>query len=554
MIEQTPQEPQQPTGQYGSGQPPGQHPPGQLQGQYPPDQPPGKYPPDQPPGKYPPGQPPGQYPPGQSPGQYPPDQPPGQYPPGQPPGQYPPGQPPGQYPPGQPPGQYPPGQPPGEYPPGQPPGQYGKEHQPPVCPDPCDQGRPWGPPEIKSDCCPGNRECCPEDKHEDKHSCTWDEVEDPCVRAASADCKLPWAKLKCKCESSNEECTCDEWECGGYPDGVCVPCKPCEGLIPEGDDPGTGECDDPESEACTSEALSRQLNALKKCISSQQGEKAKLDADIKARLEREKELTALIATFEAIGDKYKAERHKLICREDCLKGFHRDITKVFQDKQKFPDTCLEGLEKAINQELCSLAKAQCCQKNLEGKLEKFTKLIWEQKEAEKQLKQAEEAFKAIKDFPKWMGDQFTELETLKDQIAQSLNDKDPEKHKWAFYLFYWKFVPKLCKRFAICCEVKKKTEQSRTSSEQAAVYIGCKPGDWHPSALTVEKLNALICCAWDYVRDKKEKFQEKSDAVEVAKRNLEFIKKKTEDDLKTLEDRIKGEIEKVNCATAASSR
>src|SRR5574341_543809 len=76
---------------------------------------------------------------------------------------------------------------------------------PPPCPDPCDQERPWGPPRIRPECCPRDRECCPED---DQSYCTWDEVDDPCVRASSADCGLAWTQLKCKCESTNEDCNC----------------------------------------------------------------------------------------------------------------------------------------------------------------------------------------------------------------------------------------------------------------------------------------------------------------------------------------------------------
>jgi hypothetical protein len=320
-------------------------------------------------------------------------------------------------------------------------------------------------------------------------------------------------------------------------------------LIPEGDDPEAGGCDDPDRDGCNSDELRRQLEALKKCISSQQGEKAKIDADIKARQEREKELTALIATFDTIVDKYRAERHKLICREDCLKGFYRDTSKVFEG---FPPECLGELEKAINAELCKLEQAKCCQKNLESKLEKTTRLIWERQEAEKAWKKAEDAFKNIKDLPKWMNDQFADLEALKDQIAQALNDSDPQKHKFAFYLFYWKFVPKLCKRFkvAICCE-KKAAEGTSATNNGESVHIGCTPGDWHPSVITVELLRKLICCAWDYVRSEKENFQEKSAAVDQAKHHLEFIKKQIEDATKALEDRIKSEIDKVVCAAAS---
>lgn len=466
-------------------------------------------------------------------------------------------QPTGQYGSGQPPGQYPPGQPPGEYPPGQPPGQYGKEDEgcppqptpPPVCPDPCDQDCRWGPPEITPECCPDDRECCPEDKH----SCTWDEVEDPCVRASSAGCGFTSTKLSCKCESSNTACTCEEWECG-FPDGMCVPCKPCEDLIPDPTNPDTGGCDDPKGQDCNSDELRLQLEANKKCINAKQAEKAKIEADIKARQERDKELSSLISGFNPIIEKYKAEHHKLVCREDCLKGFYRDMSSVFEDSKRFPLECKEGLRTAINKELCAIEKAKCCQKNLEWKLEKVTRLIWKQKEAEKAWKKAEEAFSQIKDLPKWMSDQFAVLETLKDQIAQAINDKDPQKHKWAFYLFYWKFVPALCKRFkvAICCE--KKEGAGPAAANYVPVHIGCTPGDWHPSKIKDDTLRKLICCAWDYVKKEKARFQEATAEIDTAKQNLEFIKKKVEDDAKTLEDRIKSRIEKVVECTAASSR
>ncbi len=420
---------------------------------------------------------------------------------------------------------------------------------PPPCPDPCDQDRPWGPPKIRPECCPEDRKCCPDGK---SRCCNWDEVDDPCVRAASADCGGEWTKLKCKCESSNEKCKCDEWDCGCYPQGTCVPCEPCDGLLPT--DPGQpGGCDDPGRTDCTSDELRKQLEALKKCISSQTTEQAKIAAEIKARQERQDELAKLITAFDAIVEKYKTERHKLICREDCLKGFHRDITKVFQDRSRFPEACLTEMQKAINAELCTLEKERCCQKNLEGKLSKSTKLIWEQTQADQNKAKAIDAFAAIQDLPKWMGDQFTALETLKDQIAQALNDKDPEKHKYAFYLFYWQFVPGLCKCFkvAICC---KKDENEQYGKDEAAAHIGCQPGDWHPSYITVAKLKKLICCAWDFVRAAKEAAHKAAAAVQTAKDNLAFITTKAADDAKTLDARIKSGLEKVTCTSSASAR
>lgn len=347
---------------------------------------------------------------------------------------------------------------------------------------------------------------------------------------------------------------------------MCVPCKPCEGLIPEDDggDTPTGGCDDPPPNGCSSDALRLQLEANKRCITSKQTEKVQLETEIKARQDRDKELAALIASFDGIIDKYKNERHKLVCREDCLKGFYRDTAKIFDDPTRFPQDCKTGLQSAINQELCKLELEKCCQKNLEWKLEKPTRLIWEQKEAEKAWKKADEAFALIKDLPKWMTDQFDKLEKLKDQIAAALNDKDPQKQKWAFYLFYWKFAPGLCKRFkvAICCKAPQ-TAAPVTAAAAApppttpvaptpSTHIGCAPGDWHPKTITEDALRKLICCAWDYVKEEKLKFQNATAAVDKAKQHLEFIKKKVEDDDKGIEDRIRAGLDKVTCGAASS--
>jgi hypothetical protein len=345
-----------------------------------------------------------------------------------------------------------------------------------------------------------------------------------------------------------------------------VPCKPCEGLIPEdgdGEEPDDGDCE-PEPDGCSA-GLRRQLEANKRSITSKQTEKTRIEADIKARLEREKELTTLIAGFDSIVDKYVAERYKLICREDCLKGFYRDISNFFHDQQKFPPGCQDSLQAAINAELCADEKAKCCQKNLEWKLEKATRLIWKQKEAEKAWKKAEDAFAQIKDLPKWMGDVFGELEKLKDQIVQAVNDKDPQKHRYAFYLFYWRFAPMLCQRFkvAICCPTKPDTTQPPAggdygatqppaSNYQAPTHIGCTPGDWHPSKITEDTLKKLICCAWDYVRSEKAKFQDATAAVDTAKHHLEYIKKKVDEDGKTLQERIKNRIAQVVCGSVTT--
>jgi hypothetical protein len=546
--------PQPPTGQY-SPTPPPTYPPGQQPpkrpptGQYPP---PAPYPP--PTGQYPP-QPPAPYPPGPQPPQQPPQQPPtGQYPP-QPPPTYPPGQPPptGQYPPTgpyPPPGPYPPTQPPGPYP-GPTPGPYdptqGYGPSTPVPPptDPCDQERRWGPPEIRPECCPKDRDCCGTET--DGGVCSWDEVDDPCVRASSAECGVGWTRLSCKCESS-EGCGCDEWDCG-YPTEICVPCKPCEGLLPNGDDTGTNGPTEPGPNGCSYE-LRRQLEESQRDILAQQTEKAKIEAQIKSDQEREKELSALVADFDKVLDKYKTDRPKLICREDCLKRFYDDTVAALQ--QEFSEQCLDDMRDEVNDQLCWIERNRCCQKNLEWKLEKATRLLWEQKEAEKQWKKISDAFAALKDLGKWIGDVFTDLEKLKDQITQALNEKDALRRRWAFYLFYWKFVPRFCRRFpvAFCCESPQTPDQrgqTYTPTPSQPPHIGCKPGDWFPSKIDRDLLEQLICCAWKTVGETKASLDTKNAEVEKAKQNLAFIKKQAEDAGKALEDRIKSRIEGVVC-------
>ncbi len=440
-------------------------------------------------------------------------------------------------------------------------GQYGRSKDegcdpppppppPPPCPEPCDQDPPWGPPDIRPECCPHDRGCCPNDQH----CCTWYEVEDPCVRASS--CGGEWTKIDCKCYSSNEKCDCEEWDCSCYPKGGCVPCKPCDGLLPEGDGP-TGGCDDPGRDDCTTADLRKQLDALTQCISSREGEKAKIDADIKARAERAKALADLIKGFDDIAKNYNAARQQLICSEDCLKGFYRDTSRIFQDKHKFPEGCLEKLQQAINTELCKLETEKCCQKNLEGKLDKVTKLVWEKQQADKVLTTAEDAFKSLQGLGAWIGGQFKVLDGLTKDINTALYDNDPNKHKWAFYLFYWKFVPTLCKCFpvAFCCHKKDDSEKTNEGDEKPTDHIGCKPGDWHPSVITVEKLNKLICCAWDYVREQKENAQAANDRLEQARRNLDYIKKKvTADEGKALEENIQSSLNKVECKPASSGK
>jgi hypothetical protein len=447
------------------------------------------------------------------------------------------------------------------------PGQYGKPPYggeptppppPPPCPDPCGSKPPWGPPAIRPECCPDQDDCCGDGESYD--GCSWYEVDDPCVRAASADCGGAWTKITCTCESSNKDCPCgDKWDCGGYPRPTCVPCDPC---APDDPPPDGGE---PPPPSCDADGLRRQLTAERLEIQARLNDKAQADARIKAAQDREKELTALIGVFDKIVDTYKGQRQNLICREDCLKGFYRDVTKVFQDKQRFPDACLTEMQGLINKELCKLEKARCCQKMLEGQLSTLTRLIWTQQQADRSLKQADVAFAALKDLPKWIGDRFTELDALKKAINDALNDKDPQKQQIAFYLFYWQFVPGLCKRFpdvVCCCKPKTGDEASRSTATTAAAAtppappapgIGCKPGDWHPSVVTVDILRQLICCASDHVKAEKDALQKATAAVDKARQDLDFITKTVADEAKGLDDRIKTALEKFTCGTAASS-
>jgi len=422
---------------------------------------------------------------------------------------------------------------------------------PPPCPDPCDpKHKPkWGPPEIPPDCCPP-RTCCPDAKT----CCTWEEVTDPCIRASATDCCPQHTIITCKCESSNKDCNPNVWDCGCYPSGTCVPCKPCEGLIPDPKQPppgGGGGPKDPGSD-CTSDGLQAQLDDLKKLIAKQQGEKTRIEAGIKAGGERADALKKLIGDFDKIIQSYREERYKLVCREDCLKGFHRDITQHFEDGKKYPPAYLQQLEKVINKQLCDLEMERCCQINLEGKLTQVTKLLRKQKDAEKQLESANKAFDIIKDLPKWIGDRFKELEDLQKEIATALTGADPKGHQVAFYKFYWKFVPNLCKcfPFPFCCH---KEGQPPAGQAKRVDHLGCQPGDWHPSAIDEDSLRALICCASDYAREQKEKLQEINDRVAEQTGNLAFIKDKAEGDAKTLEDRIKSALNKVEKPSPTST-
>jgi uncharacterized protein with PIN domain len=252
-------------------------------------------------------------------------------------------------------------------------------------------------------------------------------------------------------------------------------------------------------------------------------------------------LQTLIEGFPKILEAYDTKkRNALICREDCLKGFLRNTATIFN---RYPPAYLAELKKFINTELCKFEMARCCQKNLEGKLTKVPKLIARQNEAKQNLTDANTALDTIKTYPDWVGKQFDDLEKIKDEIEGLLSD--PQSHKKAFYLFYWKFVPKLCRcfPFPFCCDQKGGGQYQQTPGRSD--HLGCKPGDWHPSAVTIERFRSLICCAWDYAREQKEKSQEIDELVTDVTANLAAIKTKVENDAKTLDDRIKNGLDKV---------
>jgi hypothetical protein len=252
-------------------------------------------------------------------------------------------------------------------------------------------------------------------------------------------------------------------------------------------------------------------------------------------------LEELIKTFPDILKAYDSKkRNALICKEDCLKGFFRNTTTIFN---RYPPAYLAELKKFINAELCKHEMARCCQKNLEGKLTKVSKLIAKQQEAKKNLEDANKALETIKTYPDWVEKQLGDLDTIKNLIEGFLSD--PQSHKKAFYLFYWKFVPKLCRCFPwpFCCDNPDGGQYQDT--EGRSDHLGCKSGDWHPSAITIDRFRALICCAWDYAREQKQKLQEIDDLVADVNANLTAITDKVKKDADTLDDRIKNGLERV---------
>jgi hypothetical protein len=433
--------------------------------------------------------------------------------------------------------------------------------EPKPCPDPCDGKPKYGPPQIPAECCTPP-ECC-QPKEGETWCCTWDEIDDPCVRASACG---KWTKVTCKCESSNADCKCNGFDCGSYPQGTCVPCEPCKGLptppdTPPGDDGGGNE---PPGDGCGPDDLKKRLGAVKKAIQDAQKKRDGAAADLKASQESEKELNALIASIDVLVKSYTENLHKLKCREDCLKGFHRDMTKHFNEQ--YSEDCLKKLTKAINDELCEVERRKCCVKYDEGRLTCTTKIVWEKHQAEKQLAKAEEAFKAIKDLPKWIADQFSELEAIRDLIVAALADKDKKKHHQAFYLFYWKFVPGLCKRFkvALCCCPDNEDEETTTPPAAQAgeggdtttptdepPHFGCVPGEWHPSRIDIKRLRELVCCALSLVDKRKKKLREATDAIAAVTQRIEAVKAETLD-AKGLEEKIKTKLEGIVCGDAAA--
>jgi hypothetical protein len=77
--------------------------------------------------------------------------------------------------------------------------------------------------------------------------------------------------------------------------------------------------------------------------------------------------------------------------------------------------------------------------------------------------------------------------------------------------------------------------------------IGCEPGDWHPSAITVDELKQLVCCAWDEVRKKRDELADADNAVARAESNQKLISEKATADEATLESRIETKVKKVKC-------
>ena len=120
-----------------------------------------------------------------------------------------------------------------------------------------------------------------------------------------------------------------------------------------------------------------------------------------------------------------------------------------------------------------------------------------------------------------MGDQFTELEALKDQIATALNDKDPQKHKGRVLPVLLEVRPGLCKRFKVRSSAADDGDRADSGPTlgprgrpSAAVHFGCTPGDWHPSRHHRRAAAPVDLLRLGVVRAQKQAFHDKSAAVD----------------------------------------
>src|SRR6185503_20045882 len=125
---------------------------------------------------------------------------------------------------------------------------------------------------------------------------------------------------------------------------------------------------------------------------------------------------------------------------------------------------------------------------------------------------------------------------------------------------------------AICCKAEEEPcdEQPQQQGEQktrdhdhdndhhqdddSPVHIGCRPGDWHPSQITVKELKELICCAWDYMLQKEQAAADAQATINRVQGNKTLIEAKVQADTASLEDRIKSKVEKVKCGHGCKER
>jgi len=123
-------------------------------------------------------------------------------------------------------------------------------------------------------------------------------------------------------------------------------------------------------------------------------------------------------------------------------------------------------------------------------------------------------FQAIKDLSKWIGDQFTSLETLRDQILQALTDKDPQRYKWR----------STCSTGNSCPSLPALFRRALLRHKESPINVGCKPGGLasvthprgYPQGPDLLRLEV-------HARQEAE-LQTQTDALDAVTRNLEFIK------------------------------